>query len=319
MKRVISLIVFVLLLNGCNDGNLTVGTIDFSNAATKSCSTTNIIYKLNAQEALILQMPITDFENTPTPVGSPTTKNIDNVTYRVIYRSYNGTISTNNICDVIPPSTPSVNDQWTATAGTIEIITTPIVVAGTNTGSTVISGYNHIITFKNITFSRASGNQVYETFAFGNYVTPATSHPFAFNKTLNQCSNTGQIYNYTTSGEALTLDIDPALIKSIETPLNLPRKGILSATTNKLTYRVFNGLLSQGYFCNNIIPLLPTINEEWIGVNGVTGISGAIEVTTIKTGTAYIHTIVLKNASLSNGSTSFNLGDSYTFGNLLTN
>ena len=320
MKRVLSLLVFVLLLNGCNDGNLTVGTIDFSNATTQSCSTTNIIYKLNAQEALILEIPTTSFVNEPTVPGTPLNIPIDNSTYRVVYRSYSGKITSDNICNAIPPATPTVTDQWTATSGIIQIITTPITVAGTIAGSTVITGYNHNIIFKNITFSRTSGNQVYETFAFGDYVTPATTFPFAFNKILTQCSTTKQIYNYTTSGEALTLDIDPTLIQSSETPLNKPRTGVISATTNKLIYRLYNGLLTSSYFCGTTLPQSPTFNEEWIGVAGVTGVSGTIEVTTVKNGTtAYTHTIVLKNVTLTNGTSSFNLGDSYIYGDLLTN
>jgi hypothetical protein len=319
MKRALSLLFFVLVLNGCNDGNLTVGTIDFSTSSTQSCSTTNVIYKLNTQEALILQIPSTAFVNTPTvDITKPTTIAIDNATYRVIYRSYNGAITGDNICNAIPPSTPTVTDQWTATAGTIQIITTPITVAGTIAGSTVITGYNHNITFKNITFSRTSGNQVYETFAFGDYITPITVLPFAFDKTVEQCSTTKQIYNYAGS-EALTLDIDPTLIQSSETPLNTPRKGVLSATTNKLIYRLYNGLLTPSYFCGTTLPQLPTFTEEWIGVSGVTGVSGIVSVTTIKIGSAYKHTITLEKATLTNGKTSFNLGDSYLYGDLLTN
>ncbi len=320
MKRALSLLIFVLVLNGCNDGDLTVGTIDFSKSPTQSCSTTNVIYKLNAQEALILQIPSTAFVNTPTvDLTKPTTIAIDNSIYRVIYRSYNGAITGDNICNAIPPSTPTVTDQWTAIAGTIQIITTPIVVAGTTAGSTVISGYNHNITFKNITFSRTSGNQVYETFAFGDFITPITVLPFAFDKTVEQCSTTKQIYNYVGS-EALTLDIDPTLIQKTETLAGKPRTGLLSATTNKLIYRYYNGLLTPSYFCGTTLPQLPTFTEEWLGVTGVTGISGIVEVTTVTNGsTGFKHTIVLKNATLTNGKTSFKLGDNYLYGDLLTN
>jgi hypothetical protein len=43
--------------------------------------------------------------------------------------------------------------------------------------STRISGYNHNI-FKNITFAKSNGTQVYETFPFGDYVTSATAFAF---------------------------------------------------------------------------------------------------------------------------------------------
>jgi hypothetical protein len=321
MKRIVSLLFFALVLNSCDDGDLTVGTIDFSTVSTQSCSTTNVIYKLNAQEALILQIPSTAFVNIPTAdITKPTSITIDNSTYRVIYRSYSGTVSMDNICSAIPPSTPTVTDQWTAIAGagTIEIITTAITQAGTLAGSTKITGYNHNITFKNITFSRTSGTQVYETFAFGDHITTVDTLPFGFNKTLNQCPSSKQIYNYTSS-EALTLDIDPTLIQNSETPLDQPRKGILSQTTNKLIYRLYNGLITPAYFCNATLPQTPTFNQEWVGVNGVTAISGQVEVTTVTNGiTGFKHTIVLKNVTLTNGTSSFKLGDSFIYGDLLT-
>jgi hypothetical protein len=35
---------------------------------------------------------------------------------RVVYRFYNGIVSTNNICETIAPASPTVTDQWNATA-----------------------------------------------------------------------------------------------------------------------------------------------------------------------------------------------------------
>ncbi len=321
MKRVLSLLFFVMLLNGCNEGNLTVQNIDFSTVATQSCSTNNIIYKLNSQEALIMQIPTTVFVNEPTVPGTPILINIDNSINRVVYRSYNGILTSDNICNSIPPATPTVSDQWTATSGTIQIITTTVTKPGTVPGSTTITGYNHNIVFTNITFAKSNGTQVYQTFPFGDYVTPATTLPFLFEKTLERCtSNTPNlIYNYTNS-EALTLNIDPTLITSAVTPLNSPRTGLISSTTNALFYRLYaNGVITPDYFCKTPVPTLPTISEEWVGANGVSGISGIIEVTTTTNGTGFKHTIVLKNVTLTNGGSSFNLGDAYIYGDLLTN
>ncbi len=314
MKKVVSLLVFVLLLNSCDDGNLILETINFEDAQTQSCSTNDIIYKLKDKEALLLEIPKTTFVNEPTDPDAPTLIDIDNSTNRVIYRGYNGTVASDNICNTIPPALPTVTDQWTATSGKIQIITTTITEAGSITGSTKITGYNHNITFKNITFAKNSGNQVYDSFPFGDYITPATPLPFGFDKSLEECPTSKQVYNYTSS-EALTIDnIDPALIENTETPLNSPRTGTIGSVINKLTYRLYsNGIVTGSYFCNLITPPLPTISEEWNGVNG-----GIIEVTTVKSGTtAYKHTIVLKNVVLKKGNSSFKLGDSYPYGDLL--
>ena len=319
MKRVVSLLVFVLLLNGCDDGNLTLETIDFKDVATQSCSTNSIIYKLKEREALLLEIPKTTFVNEPTVVGIPTVVEIDK-TNRVVYRFYNGTVAVDNICNTIPPALPNVTDQWTATSGKIQIITTTITEPGSIAGSTKITGYNHNIAFSNITFEKTNGTQVYEDFPFGNYITSSTPLPFGFDKVVDQCPSSKQIYNHTSS-EALTIDaIDPALIVNLETPLNTPRTGLIGSVTNKLTYRLYAGVLTDDYFCAATVPTLPLISEEWNAVNGVSGVSGIIEVTTVKSGTsAFLHTIVIKNATLRKGNSSFKLGDVYTYGDLLTN
>ncbi|WP_291096941.1 MULTISPECIES: hypothetical protein [unclassified Flavobacterium] len=319
MKRVASLLFFVMLLNGCNDGNLVLETINFENVATQSCSENNIIYKLKPEEALLLEIPKSSFLNEPTLVDAPTEIDI-NSTNRVVYRFYNGTVSANNICETIPPATPIVTDQWTATAGIIQIITTAVKTTNATDNSTKITGYNHNISFKNITFAKNNGTQVYETFPFGDYVTPSTPLPFGFDKTVERCSvnSPNLIYNHTSS-EALTLDIDPTLIVSAATPLNSPRTGVISATTNKLTYSLYAGLLTADYFCNATIPTSPAISEEWDAVAGISGVSGIVEVTTTTNGTGFKHTIVIKKATLKKGNSDFSLGDNYIYGELLTN
>jgi hypothetical protein len=319
MKRIVGLLVLLLLLNGCDDGNLVLETINFEDAITQSCSTNNILYKLKEKEALLLEIPTSSFTNEPTEIGTPTEITIGG-SNRVVYRFYNGTVAANNICETIPPATPSVTDQWTATGGTIQIITTAIKTTNTTDNSTRISGYNHNIVFKNITFTKANGTQVYETFPFGDYVTTTTSLPFGFDETTERCTaNTPNLlYNYTGS-EALTLDIDPSLIDNNVTPLNSPRTGILGTTTNKLTYRLYAGLIPTSYFCNTSIPTTPDISQEWNAIAGVSGISGIVEVTTTTNGTGFKHTIVLKKATLKKGNSDFSLGDSYIYGDLLTN
>ncbi len=321
MKRFLGILICAFAFNSCDDGNLTLETINFEDVATQSCSTNDIIYKLKEKEALLLEIPKTVFVNEPTVPGTPILIDIDNSTFRVVYRFYNGTVAADNICNTIPPALPNVTDQWTATSGKIQIITTTITEAGPIAGSTKITGYNHNIAFNNITFAKTNGTQVYETFPFGDYITPSNALPFGFDKVVEQCPTSKQIYNYVSS-EALTIDkIDPALIVNTETPLNTPRTGLIGSINNKLTYRLYsNGVLTPDYFCATSVPVLPSVSEEWNAVNGVSGVSGIIEVTTIKSGTtAYKHTIVIKNATLIKGNSSFKLGDVYTYGDLLTN
>lgn len=317
MKKVVGLLFFLFVLNSCDDGNLVQEDITFENTATQSCSTNNIIYKLKDKEALILEIPESSFINEPTLEGSPRIINISS-TNRVVYRFYNGAVSANNICETIPPATPIVTDQWNATDGTIQIITSAVKNTDATTGRTKITGYNHNVVFKNITFAKNNGTQVYETFPFGDYVTTATTLPFGFDETVEQCSSSKQIYNYTSS-EALTLDIDPDLIKNEITPLNSPRTRVIGTSINKLVYRLYsNGVLTPDYFCNATLPILPSISQEWIAESGVTNVSGIVEVTTSKVLETYVHTIVLKKVTFTKGNSDFTLGDSYTYGELIT-
>jgi hypothetical protein len=317
MKRVFGLLAFMLALNGCDDGNLIQEDINFEDIATQSCTSNDIIFKLKEKEALLLEIPAISFVNESSTVGSPVTIDISS-SNRVVYRFYDGVVALNNICETIAPATPIVTDQWSATAGKIQIFTTAVKTLNATENSTRITGYSHNIVFKNITFAKNNGTQVYETFPFGDYVTSTTTLPFLFDKTVQKCSSSNLVYN-STSSEALTLDIDPSLIVNAVTPLNSPRTGIIGTSTNVLSYRLFTGLLTGDYFCGLTTPATPTISQQWDAINGVSGVSGTIEVTTTTNGpSAFKHTIVLKKVTLKKGNSSFLLGDNYTYGDLLT-
>jgi hypothetical protein len=318
MKRFLGILICILAFNSCDDGDLILEDINFDDVDTQSCDTNDILYKLKEKEALLLEIPKSVFVNEPTVPGIPTVIDIDNTTNQVVYRFYNGTIATENICNTIPPALPNVTDQWTASAGQIQIITTTIKSTDATNNSTRITGYNHNIVFKNITFDKGDGTNIkHETFPFGDYITsPTNTLPFGFEQVVEQCPTSKQLYNRTSS-EALTIDnIDPTLIVNTVTPLNTPRTAVIGSINNKLTYRLYsNGVLTPDYFCNTTVPVLPSVSEEWNAVSG-----GIIEVTTVSNGTtAYKHTIVLKNVVLKKGNSDFKLGDSFPYGDLITN
>ncbi len=318
MKKLFSLLALALIINSCNDGDLTQETINFDTSETQSCSLNNLIYKLKDKEALILEIPSTNFINDATPDGSPKILNIGSSENRVIYRFYDGTVSSASICNVIPERTPIAIDQWTATSGIIQITSSAIKTTDSNTNSTRITGYNHNITLKNITFAINNGEQIFRSLPFGDFKTTATSLPFNFEKLLTKCSSTNLIYDYK-SNEALLLEIDPTLIANAVTPANSPRTGLINATTNKLTYRLFSGLLTPDYFCGSTTPTSPLLSQEWNAINGIPETNGIIEVTTTTNGpNTFKHTITLKKVSLKRGNSSFSLGDSYLLGELNT-
>ncbi|MCF8322188.1 MAG: hypothetical protein K9I26_03485 [Flavobacterium sp.] len=318
MKRFLGLLVLVLLLNGCDDGDLILETINFDNATTQSCSSNNILYRLNEKEALLLEIDKSIFKSEPTPTNEPIEITIgeDN---RVIYRFYNGEVGSATICETIPPATPIVVDEWTTEGGTIQIYTTAIKTTNATTNATKITGYNHNIVFKDVTFLKKNGTQVYESFTFGNYETKVDLLPFSFDQTIEKCATNSPnlLYNFNSS-ESLTLDIDPSLLANEVTALNTPRTGLLSASNNILTYRFYSGLLNEDYFCKANLPTSPSVSQEWKAVSGVSNSSGIIEVTTTTNGTGFKHTIVLKKVTLEKGSNNFYLGDSFIYGEILT-
>jgi hypothetical protein len=222
-------------------------------------------------------------------------------------------------CETIPPSSPSVSDEWIATAGKIQITTTAIKTLNTATGQTSITGYNHNIVLKNITFAKQNGTQVYETFAFGDYSRSITPLALGFDETLEQCSISKQIYNFNSSESIMLDNISPDLIKNQITPLNSPRSALIGTTSNKLVYRSFtNGIVTPNYFCNTTTPTVPTVNQEWIAEAGVANVKGIIEVTTTNVLNTYTHRIVLKKVTLNKGNNNFTLGESYILGDLIT-
>lgn len=324
MKKYASLLFLALLLNGCDDGDLTVDTIDFDDATitAASCSTSTtdnttptLIYKLKSQEALIIQLPAGSIPNDATPVGEPLEFDINNTTIRAIYRAYNGTVAADNICGTIPPTTPSVTEEWQATAGKIEVVSTATVGdPSTTDGSTRITGYSHVITLRNITFQKPSGPQVEEELVFGTYTTSPDTMNLTFDSAkAAQCPTSKQVYNFT-STSALTIDnIDPTLItKTVGT-----RTGVISATTNKVAYTTFTantGTVTSSYFCNTTVPATPSIKGVW---DAVADQAATIEVTTTKVGTTsvvYTHTITLKKVTLKKGNSKFYLADSFVLG-----
>ena len=324
MKKFLGILVCLLMLNGCDDGDLTIETINFEDVQASSCG--EIIYKLNGNEALYIKIPATlnAFSNDITPADAPRSIPIGG-SVSVTYRAYNGTVTAANLCNTPAPISPNATEEWIATSGTIEIATIAVYSApDAITGATKILKYLHNIVFKNIVFSKPSGNQVYETFPFGEFSTNATTLPLSFDADdIRICPSNALVYNARNNGiEGLYIqNFDPNLLAI--TNLGVPKTALISSTTNKLVYRLFVTALTtanQDYYCSTILPAVPAINEEWIANDGVEAdATGIIEVTTsTNTSSTYIHEIRLKKVTFKKGNSTFYLGDSILLGSLIT-
>jgi len=309
MKRFLGLLVFTLLLNGCDDGEIEVQALDFSDVTAQNCG--NIIYKLNETEALFFQVPFeTSFINDATLPNTPISVTIDGTAnHRIIYRAYNGTVATANICETVQPGTPQITEEWNAVSGRVEITTIPVIVDNTDTdfpGGKKIIRYKHSIVFKDVEYQNG---QVDPSFDFGTFDTTPITLPFNFDADIDKCDSSDLIYNFNGS-EAITLNIDPDLILSEITPAGSPRTGTVSSTENVVTYKLFGGQITAPYFCTTPVPSTPAIVQQW------NAISGTIEVTTTTSG-GYLHEIRLKNVVLKKGNSTFLLATNYLLGNLL--
>ena len=273
MKYFIILFLNLSLLTGCNDGDLITETFNFeTNTNVIKCEASNILYKINASEALILNTPEENFPNVETVVNIPRVVPIGNAT-SILYRKYSQTVAANSICNSPAPATPVVLEEWNIIGGKIEIITTKLF----DTNGTTVVAYNHNIVLKNVTFVSAGKQVVYDTYAFGNYRTNVIKLPFEF--TLSQtikCTNNNLIFRYN-ANEVLLLDLDQSIFVNSATAVGSPRTQLINAT-NKVVYRTYNGSLNANFFCSSIPPSSPLLVDEWIGQDGVLGVSGIIKV-----------------------------------------
>lgn len=174
MKRLLGLIFCVFLFNSCDDGAIKLETFNFDTAAAiNDCDVNNgLFFKVKNNEALVLQTPISTFANVVTAANTPRTVVVSS-TNKVIYRLFDSIISSSYFCASFPPASPNVSDEWNAfagvagTSGIIEVTTTKIL----NPTTQVLTGYNHYVVFKNITFSNGVNSFTYEQYVFGNFVT----------------------------------------------------------------------------------------------------------------------------------------------------
>lgn len=321
MKKIFFLTLFTIAITSCDDGNLTVQSIDFSTVTAVKCSVNNVVYKLKENEALLLEVPAASFENEITAENTPRVVTIDG-TNKLVYRSYNGTVAAGNVCGSILNVTPASVEEWTTTSGTIEITTTANVVANTalitagSANATKIANYNHSIVLKNFVWNKPNGNQNETNYSFGNYTTAATNLAFGFDQTVEKSSCDNRIFNFSGS-EVLILDCITNYSTLFQNSVTTtPRTALINAD-NKLTYILYTAGVADANLCGTAA--LPTVNQTWTANDGIIATSGIIEVTTTVNGVGFEHAIHLKKVTFKKGTSTFTTGDDYFYGSFLTN
>lgn len=319
MKRILGILSLLLFITACDDGDLTVDVIDFSEGAVQKCSLKDVYYKVKGSEMMFLEIPASTFISDQTLPDTPIEVALSS-TVKVTYRRYVSETSSENICPTAPDATPNLAEQWTATDGIVLIKSTAVKTTDAD-GFVKITGYIYNITFKNITFNKPDGPQTETEVPFGNYTSTITPLAFGFDTEVakSTCSaGDNRIFNFN-GGQALILDAAdyPTLFVNETTPPSSPRTALISAT-NKLSYRLYAGTISNADFCT-VSPTTPTLLQQWDAVNGVAATSGIIEVETTTLGTGFLHHIRLKNVTMKKGNSDFNMGPSFDFGSFATN
>ncbi|MCL9804533.1 hypothetical protein NAT51_03305 [Flavobacterium amniphilum] len=294
MKYVWALFVSVLLLSGCDDGDIIVENFNFGSQSVQKCSDSNTLYKTNDKEALIFVTPEEKFSN-----ETQTQTYVVDTETSITYRKYSEDVITSSICGT---PTQTITEEWSCLAGgTVEIKSTPIY--DTNDPTKIIA-YNHAITFKNVVFQAPDKQVVFENYVFGNYRTDVIDLAFDFNPTgtVKSCTTKNLIFKYN-STKALLLDVDKTqLFVNTVTAPGSPRTALINGTNFKVVYRVYSGNLNDDFFCSSITPSNPTLTEEWTANEGENNVSGIIRVVTEDVGgNTFKHTISLYKTTFKKG------------------
>lgn len=314
MRKFFGILFLFFLINACDDGDVAVQDISFEQVEGLKCNDNGIVYKIKGNEVLILNIPKDSlaFKDDLTIVDKPRIYSINSNT-TVTYRAYNSVPTGANFCGAIPPATPIVIEEWTAIGGTIEITSTITKTTDETTKAETITGYNHLVILKNITFKKPNGEQFYEEFRFGNYKTTITPLNFTvFTNNIKKCNN-GTSSNLTSNNglsSLISFDNNPDLIQPILTN-GTPRVATIS-TNNNLYYRVFGGLSqTTDLTCaKTFLSTDTTLQQEWKAT------TGTVEVTTSPNGAAFIHEVRLKGVKFKKGNSEFYLGDNFLLGKI---
>lgn len=169
MKKIVTLLLVLISLSSCDDGELTLESFNFEDVNIQKCSDINsyLIFKTKNDELLLVSLIEDDYNGLFVPEvtspNEPRTRDIEG-NIRVIYRKYSGNVSNGTICDLVPPSSPTVSKEWLATGGKISVITTELVNA-----TNAVIGHTHNITFTNVNFVSSDNSFSFESYLYGDH------------------------------------------------------------------------------------------------------------------------------------------------------
>lgn len=136
MRRLLLGIFILALLSSCDDGEIIVTSFDFEDSTLKFCSGTNknVIYATNNND--VFESISLEFSNNQLEVdedGNLIPPEEDQVSFplsgnnRVVYRIYDSEVPNDYFCNVVPPSSPDVIEEWVSGTGATVIVNTDFI------------------------------------------------------------------------------------------------------------------------------------------------------------------------------------------------
>lgn len=328
MKKALAfLFAAVLAFSSCEDGEIAVQSFDFGDAPVQSCADNEnedfFLYKVSGNEVMIVVIPESELFDGVSEEVIP----IDGTTYQVIYRLYDGPVNASFMCANIPPSSPKVVEEWVATGGAMRVINGANFKEIEEAGAVLPDGYQHTISFDNITFDTGTSTVTYDDddeISFGSYQTEEANLELTTFRceddepcVVDRCGTGTRLYKFT-GKQALTLNLSPDTFNTLFSATVGVKTALIDAD-DQISYRVFNLGISAAALCGETIPENITTLEFWSAQNGVEGTSGIIEVETTTAGVGnYIHKIRLRKVNFARGPYTFTFGNTYLIGQITT-
>lgn len=126
MKRILAFLTAVSVIS-CDDGDLTLERLNFDDAAVETPCGELLLFKIgdSREESLMIELvgQTTEIFSSLPENGGARTYTINNNSVKALYRIFEGEVNRNYFCNAIPPTEPQVIEEWYATGGTVEILT----------------------------------------------------------------------------------------------------------------------------------------------------------------------------------------------------
>lgn len=273
MKKIFCFIAALILLIGCDDGDMTFQSFSFTGTLTPCTLDEGTYIMTTGSEALIIDLsanPLVNKESTKDSSGNYIARTIQLGANALEYRVYTGDVEFADICSV-GSATVSVKERWQGT-GNLSVITTK-----TTTTSGVVN-FVHSITLVDATFTK-DGETIRIENNDLNTVTTQLGVTFNFANTdeddpvnISICTQDTNRKFWIKGTQAIILQFAPGTLNNaddleVRTVALNSDSGI--ATANNITVKVYtgNGMTTDG-ICTANAPVTPTEKSRWVATSG---------------------------------------------------